>query len=90
MPEDVEARLDELVEPAGEEAARLRQLFATPDGVASIRRNLLSERTLARIREIATAPAEKKPRRKAPAKASTDESSDAAVEAAAEEEEVKA
>jgi hypothetical protein len=65
----------------------LRQLFATPDGVASIRRNLLSERTLTRIREIATAPAEKKPRRKTAARASADEPAAAETEA---EEEVKA
>jgi trigger factor len=86
--EDIEARLDQLVQPAGDEAARLRQLFATPDGVASIRRNLLSERTLAHIREIATAPLEKKPRRKAAAKAGASASAEEAEPAA--EIEVKA
>lgn len=51
---DVEAELDRLVEPAGEEAGRLRELFASEDGSSTIRRNLLSEKTLARVREIAT------------------------------------
>ncbi len=80
---DVDARLDELVAPAGEESARLRELFATPEGVSSIERNLLTEKTLARIREIATAPAAKK--RAAKAKASKDDA-DTAEEPAAEEE----
>ncbi len=52
--EEVEEQLDKLVEPAGEEAPRLREMFATEDGMATIRRNLLSEKTLARVREIAT------------------------------------
>jgi trigger factor len=83
-PEEVDLRLDELVAPAGDESGRLRELFATPDGVASIRRNLLTERTLTRIREIAAAPAVKKPRRKAAAK------TEAAAEAVESEDEVKA
>ncbi|MCA9821034.1 MAG: trigger factor, partial [Dehalococcoidia bacterium] len=78
---DVDARLDELVAPAGDEAGRLRELFATPDGISAIERNLLTEKTLARIREIATssAPAVK-------AGANKDEPGSDEDQAAAEEE----
>lgn len=60
-PEEVNARLDELVAPAGDESARLRELFGTPEGISSIQRNLLTEKTLARIREIALAKDETEP-----------------------------
>lgn len=52
--EEIDAELDRIVEPAGEEAERLREIFDTTEGRATIRRNLLSERTLARIKEIVT------------------------------------
>ncbi|MGE5596299.1 MAG: hypothetical protein ACM3S1_09720, partial [Hyphomicrobiales bacterium] len=51
---DVEAELDRLSAPLGEEAERFKQLFATPDGVATIRRNLVSQKTLARLSAIAS------------------------------------
>jgi trigger factor len=50
---DVEAELDDLVAPAGDDAGRLRELFATGEGRATIRRNLITDRTLRRLREIA-------------------------------------
>jgi trigger factor len=52
---EVDAELDKLVAPAGEDAGRLRELFASAEGAATIRRNLVTERTLERLRAIATA-----------------------------------
>ncbi|MDZ7729379.1 MAG: trigger factor [Dehalococcoidia bacterium] len=52
--QEVDEQLDNLVQPAGEEASRLRELFDTDEGRATIRRNVLSDKTLARIVEIAT------------------------------------
>jgi trigger factor len=49
---DIEAELDRIAAPMGEEASRFRELFMTPDGIATIRRNLLSQQTLERLSEI--------------------------------------
>jgi trigger factor len=57
--EEISAELDKLVEPAGEEAPQLRELFSTEEGRATIRRNILSDKTLARVKEIATLDGEK-------------------------------
>ena len=43
---DVDQELDTLVAPMGEDAPRFREMFATPEGIASIRRSLLSRKTL--------------------------------------------
>jgi trigger factor len=52
--DDVEAEVDKLVEPMGDEdGKRFRDLFASPEGVDSIRRNLLSQRTMERLVTIA-------------------------------------
>ena len=60
-PDDVEAELDRLVEPMGEEAPRFRQMFSTLEGIATIRRNLTSERTLQRLLAIAAGEAPELP-----------------------------
>ncbi|MFN8508732.1 MAG: trigger factor [Dehalococcoidia bacterium] len=49
---DVEAELDRIAAPMGEEAGRFRELFMTPDGIATIRRNLQSQQTLERLSAI--------------------------------------
>ncbi len=51
--EEIEGELDKLVEPLGDDAERFRQMFATDDGVATLRRNLLSRKTLDRLAAIA-------------------------------------
>lgn len=51
--EEVDQELDSLVAPMGDDAARFRQMFASDEGVATIRRNLLSRKTLDRLATIA-------------------------------------
>lgn len=51
--EEIDQELDSLVAPMGDDAARFRQMFATEEGVSTIRRNLLSRKTLDRLTEIA-------------------------------------
>ncbi len=59
---EVETELDSLAAPMGDDAARFREMFGSPEGLATIRRNLLSRKTLDRLAEIAGgAPQEEKP-----------------------------
>lgn len=51
--EEIEEELDTLVAPMGDDAARFRQMFATEEGVSTIRRNLLSRKTLDCLAAIA-------------------------------------
>lgn len=51
--EEIDQELDTLVAPMGDDAARFRQMFATEEGVSTIRRNLLSRKTLDRLTAIA-------------------------------------
>lgn len=51
--EEIQQELDSLVAPMGDDAERFRQLFATDEGVATIRRNLLSRKTLERLSALA-------------------------------------
>ena len=51
--EEIEGELDKLVEPLGDDAERFREMFATEDGVSTIRRNLLTRKTLDRLAAIA-------------------------------------
>ncbi len=51
--DEIDQELDTLVAPMGDDAARFRQMFATEEGVSTIRRNLLSRKTLERLTEIA-------------------------------------
>ena len=51
--EEIEQELDVLVAPMGDDAARFRQMFASEEGVSTIRQNLLSRKTLDRLAAIA-------------------------------------
>jgi hypothetical protein len=85
--EEIEEELDKLVEPLGDDGARFRDMFRTEEGVSTIRRNVISKKTLDRLAEIATAsapaaavaaPKARKPRAAKPAAAggaSTEETS---------------
>ncbi len=82
--EDVASEIEEMTAAAGAQAPQLRQMFSSENGRDTIRRNLLTRKTLSRLVEIATqdgaAPAteETKPKRKRAKK------SDAKATAAAE------
>ena len=52
--EEIGEELDKLVEPMGDDAQRFRDMFATPEGVTSISRNLISKKTLDRLAAIAS------------------------------------
>lgn len=60
-PEEIEAEVDKLVAPMGDEAERFRQMFSSAEGVQTIRRNLLTQKTLERVAAIASGEAEEKP-----------------------------
>jgi trigger factor len=51
--EEIEGELDKLVESLGEDTERFRQMFGTEEGVSTIRRNLLTRKTLERLATIA-------------------------------------
>lgn len=86
--EDVETEIDMLTASAGAQAPQLRQLFNNAEGRATIRRNLLTRRTLARLVELATQdgeptaeaelPAAKPSRKARPNKAAADDAGPAA------------
>jgi trigger factor len=59
--EEIDQELDSLVAPMGEDAPRFRQMFASDEGVATIRRNLLSRKTLDRLAAIATGELQEEP-----------------------------
>ena len=59
--EEIDQELDSLVAPMGDDAARFRQMFASEEGVATIRRNLLSRKTLDRLEAIATGEQQEEP-----------------------------
>ncbi len=65
-PDDVEAEVDKLVAPMGDDGARFREMFTTLEGIATIRRNLTSERTLDRLAAIAIGEAPELPASPAP------------------------
>jgi len=82
-PEDVEAEIETMTASAGVQSAQLRQLFASEDGRATIRRNLLTRKTLTRLIEIATQDggaksAAVKPKKKTRAKAAATAAPEAA------------
>jgi len=92
--EEVEAEIDRLVASAGPQGAQLRQFMSGDDGRSTIRRNLATKKTLARLVEIATqdgvaeptAEAEA-PKKKSRGRASTKAAEQPAEEAPAPEEE---
>jgi trigger factor len=82
-PDEIEAELERIIQPFGEETERFRQVFDTPDGRATIRRDLLSQKTLTRLSEIASGEAPPAPAADAEA---TPPSEDAATEPSVPEE----
>ena len=52
--EEIEEELDKLVGPMGDDAQRFRDMFGTAEGITSIRRNLISQKTLDRLAAIAS------------------------------------
>jgi trigger factor len=52
--EEIGEELDKLVEPMGDDAQRFRDMFGTAEGITSIRRNLISQKTLDRLAAIAS------------------------------------
>ncbi len=60
--EEIDQELDSLVAPMGDDSARFRQMFASDEGVATIRRNLLSRKTLDRLAAIATGEQQEEPK----------------------------
>ena len=56
--EEVEAEINRISEPLGQQAEAFRSLFNTGEGREQIRRNLLSQKTLDRLAEIASGTAE--------------------------------
>ncbi len=59
--EEIDEELDSLVAPMGDDAPRFRQMFANEEGVATIRRNLLSRKTLDRLAAIAKGELQEEP-----------------------------
>ena len=54
-PDDIDGEIEKIVGPMeGEDGQRFRELFtSSPDGLETIRRNIISQRTLDRLAEIA-------------------------------------
>jgi len=59
--DDIEEELDRLTAPMGDEAASFRQMFASLEGIATIRRNRLTQATLDRLSAIARGEAQEEP-----------------------------
>ena len=59
--DEIEEELDKLVAPMGDDASRFRDMFATEEGVSTIRRNLMSRKTLERLTAIASGEREDQP-----------------------------
>lgn len=53
--EEVVEQREKMLEPLGEEAANMRTMFESESGSANIRGSLLTEKTFARLQEIASA-----------------------------------
>jgi trigger factor len=56
--DDVAEQVEKMLEPLGEQAESMRTMFESDQGSASIRNSLLTDKTLARLQEIASADAE--------------------------------
>jgi trigger factor len=59
--DDIEEELDRLTAPMGDDAARFREMFASPEGIATIRRNRLTQATLDRLSAIARGEIQEEP-----------------------------
>tara|TARA_Y100000588_G_scaffold254171_1_gene268715 strand:+ start:738 stop:2027 length:1290 start_codon:yes stop_codon:yes gene_type:complete len=56
--EDVAEQMEKMLEPLGENAESMRAMFESDRGSANIRNSLLTDKTLARLQEIAETPVE--------------------------------
>ena len=56
--EEIEGELAKLIEPLGDDAERFRQMFGSEEGISTIRRNVLTRKTLERLATIARGEAE--------------------------------
>ncbi len=56
--DDVAEQMEKMLEPLGENAESMRTMFESDRGSASMRSSLLTDKTLARLQEIAAAPVE--------------------------------
>ena len=56
--DDVAEQMEKMLEPLGEQAESMRTMFESDRGSASIRNSLLTDKTLARLQEIASAESE--------------------------------
>ena len=52
--DEIAAEVDSIAEPMGDDAARFKEMFSTPEGTASIRRNLLNRKLSERLAAIAS------------------------------------
>ena len=50
---EIDAEIDRIIEPMGENADRFREIFNTADGRTTVRRDLTSQRTMERLSAIA-------------------------------------
>ncbi|MGI8925056.1 MAG: hypothetical protein ACR2HN_00240, partial [Tepidiformaceae bacterium] len=57
-PEDIDGEVERMIGPMGDDGARLREYLATAEARDSLRRNLVTEKTLERISAIAAGEAE--------------------------------
>ncbi|MEO6434340.1 MAG: hypothetical protein ABIP55_01075, partial [Tepidisphaeraceae bacterium] len=83
-PVDIDAEIDRICEPMGEQAERFREIFNTADGRTTVNRDLRSQRTLERLLEIAKGEAPDLPEAPAVAGATTNAITETATEASAE------
>ncbi|MGH2610517.1 MAG: hypothetical protein ACRDHF_15660, partial [Tepidiformaceae bacterium] len=59
--DEITAEVDTLAEPMGEDGARFKELFTSPEGNASIRRNLLNRKLSELLAAIAGGEAKEVP-----------------------------
>ena len=71
-PAAVDAEIESLVAPAGDDAQRMRELFSSPDGRAHVERTLLTELTLTRVAAIARGELGAQPTGQAPAEGASE------------------
>jgi trigger factor len=80
-PQEVEDEIDRMSAQAGAQASRMRELFGREEGRESIRRNMLTRKTLDRLVEIATQDLPEEARRTPPDPAEDTAESEAGAQA---------
>ena len=71
-PPEIDAEIERICEPMAEQRERFLEVFNSPDGRSTVRRDLLSQKTMARLAEIAAGQAPALPERAAAAETSSD------------------